>query len=59
MTNDLYYDPWHVDIDIDPYPTYRRLRDETAGVRERAPRLLGSEPVTTMSMQALEGGRSG
>ncbi|KUI35208.1 cytochrome [Mycobacterium sp. IS-1496] len=26
--SDLYYDPWHVDIDIDPYPTYRRLRDE-------------------------------
>ena len=24
----LYYDPWAVDIDIDPYPTYRRLRDE-------------------------------
>lgn len=26
--NDLYYDPWHVEIDLDPYPTYRRLRDE-------------------------------
>ncbi|OBB56659.1 cytochrome [Mycobacterium sp. 852013-51886_SCH5428379] len=26
--SDLYYDPWHVDIDIDPYATYRRLRDE-------------------------------
>lgn len=26
--SDLYYDPWDVDIDIDPYPTYRRLRDE-------------------------------
>lgn len=26
--SDLYYDPWAVDIDIDPYPTYRRLRDE-------------------------------
>ncbi|OJZ66411.1 cytochrome P450 [Mycolicibacterium diernhoferi] len=26
--NDLYYDPWDVGIDIDPYPTYRRLRDE-------------------------------
>ena len=29
MTNDLYYDPWDVDIDIDPYPTYQRLRDES------------------------------
>jgi cytochrome P450 len=26
--SELYYDPWHVEIDIDPYPTYRRLRDE-------------------------------
>ena len=25
---DLYYDPWDVEIDLDPYPTYRRLRDE-------------------------------
>ena len=27
--SDLYYDPWEVGIDIDPYPTYRRLRDES------------------------------
>ncbi len=27
--SDLYYDPWVVDIDLDPYPTYRRLRDES------------------------------
>ncbi len=26
--DDLYYDPYNVDIDADPYPTYRRLRDE-------------------------------
>ena len=26
--NDLYYDPWDFDIDLDPYPTYRRLRDQ-------------------------------
>lgn len=26
--DDLYYDPWNVDIDRDPYPTYARLRDE-------------------------------
>jgi cytochrome P450 len=25
---DLYYDPWDVEIDLDPYPVYRRLRDE-------------------------------
>ena len=26
--DDLYYDPYNVDIDADPYPIYRRLRDE-------------------------------
>jgi cytochrome P450 len=25
---DLYYDPYNIEIDADPYPTYRRLRDE-------------------------------
>ena len=25
---DLYYDPYDLEIDADPYPTYRRLRDE-------------------------------
>ena len=28
MSADLYYDPWDVEIDLDPYPVYRRLRDE-------------------------------
>jgi cytochrome P450 len=27
--NDLYYDPWDFNIDLDPYPVYRRLRDES------------------------------
>ena len=26
--DDLSYDPWDVDIDLDPYPTYARLRTE-------------------------------
>jgi cytochrome P450 len=26
--SDLYYDPYDFDIDADPYPTFRRLRDE-------------------------------
>ncbi len=26
--SELYYDPWDIEIDLDPYPTYRRLRDE-------------------------------
>ncbi|MGA9359987.1 MAG: cytochrome P450 [Mycobacterium sp.] len=28
MSERLYYDPWDVEIDRDPYPVYRRLRDE-------------------------------
>ncbi len=28
MSDELYYDPWDVAIDADPYPVYRRLRDE-------------------------------
>jgi cytochrome P450 len=27
-TSDVYYDPFDFDIDTDPYPTFRRLRDE-------------------------------
>jgi cytochrome P450 len=27
--SELYYDPWDIEIDLDPYPTYRRLRDES------------------------------
>lgn len=26
--SELYYDPWDLEIDANPYPTYRRLRDE-------------------------------
>jgi cytochrome P450 len=28
-TGDVYYDPYDVDIEADPYPVFRRLRDET------------------------------
>ena len=28
MTDDLYYDPYDFDIDVDPYPVWKRLRDE-------------------------------
>src|SRR4051795_5307986 len=28
VNDELYYDPYDVAIDRDPYPTYRRLRDE-------------------------------
>lgn len=29
VTDELYYDPYDVAIDVDPYPVYRRLRDES------------------------------
>lgn len=29
IRNELYYDPYDVAIDVDPYPVYRRLRDES------------------------------
>jgi cytochrome P450 len=28
LNKPLYYDPWDVEIDLDPYPVYRRLRNE-------------------------------
>jgi cytochrome P450 len=27
--SELYYDPWDVEIDLDPYPTFKQLRDES------------------------------
>ena len=29
IANDLYYDPYDVEINADPYPVYRRLREES------------------------------
>ena len=28
VTGDVYYDPYDVEINADPYPTFRRLREE-------------------------------
>jgi cytochrome P450 len=27
-TEELYYDPWHADLNADPYPMFKRFRDE-------------------------------
>ncbi|MCT7660647.1 cytochrome P450 [Mycobacterium deserti] len=27
-TGELYYDPWHADLNADPYPMFKRFRDE-------------------------------
>ena len=26
--DELYYDPWHPDLNADPYPMFKRLRDD-------------------------------
>ncbi len=28
QANDIYYDPYDVELDVDPYPTWRRMREE-------------------------------
>jgi cytochrome P450 len=28
MADQIYYDPWDFDIDVDPYPVWRRMREE-------------------------------
>jgi len=28
-TGDLYYDPWHAELNADPYPMFKRLRNES------------------------------
>jgi cytochrome P450 len=35
-TSDVYYDPYDVDIDADPYPVFRRLREEAPLYRNEA-----------------------
>jgi len=27
-TNHVYYDPWDADLNADPYPMFKRLRDD-------------------------------
>ena len=27
-TNQVYYDPWDADLNADPYPMFKRLRDD-------------------------------
>ena len=28
MPDDIYYDPYDFEIDVDPYPVWKRMRDE-------------------------------
>jgi len=38
---DVYYDPYDYEIDADPYPVWKRLRDRSAGLLQREARLSG------------------
>ena len=42
---DLYWDPFDPTLRDDPYPLWKRLRDEAPAVPQRAVRLLGAEPL--------------
>ena len=42
---DLYYDPYDFEIDADPYPVWRRLREEQPALLQREARLLRAEPL--------------
>ena len=42
---DIYYDPYDFDIDADPYPVFKRLRDEAPLYRNETLRLLCRQPV--------------
>ena len=44
-TSDVYYDPYDVDIDADPYPVFRRLREEAPLYYNEAHDFYAAEPV--------------
>ncbi len=43
--SDIYYDPYDFEIDTDPYPVWKRLRDEQPALLQRALRLLRPLPI--------------
>ena len=43
--DELYYDPYDVEIDPDPYPVYRRLRDEAPLYYNERLDFWGAEPL--------------
>ena len=43
--SDVYYDPYDVDIDADPYPVYRAAARRGAALLQRAARLLRAQPL--------------
>ena len=55
--SELYYDPWDVEIDLDPYPTYRRLRDEAPVYYNERHDFWGSAGTPTSMLRC--GTRSG
>ena len=54
---DIYYDPYDFDIDDDPYPVWKRLRDEAPALLQREVRLLRGQPLRRRRARASSTGR--
>ena len=44
-STELYYDPYDFEIDEDPYPIWKRMRDEAPLYYNEQARLLRAEPL--------------
>ena len=53
----VYYDPYDVGINADPYPVFRRLRDEVSDLLQPALPLLGAVPIMSTSRGRSSTGR--
>ncbi len=42
---EVYYDPFDFAIDDNPYPTWKRMRDEALALPQREVQLLRAEPL--------------
>ena len=49
-----YYDPYDFDIDADPYPVWKRLRDEAPLYLQREVRVLRGQPVRGRGARLVE-----
>ena len=55
--SDVYYDPYDFEIDADPYPVWRRLRDEQPLYYNERLRLLRPEPLRRRRARLCSTGR--
>jgi hypothetical protein len=45
-TDELYYDPWHAELNADPYPMFKRFRDAAVFSSSSAVRGWDSMPAS-------------